>query len=187
MKRIAYSACLLIAGLGVTCAVGQKVAPAHKMMGEAQKNGWRQASDAELAALLPARAPVEKEHIETEMRTASGIVDKQGRYIAGVVLITAGYSADGKYSHFMVVQAPINIGGVQLKPGEYVFGWSRAADPDALSVHFHVATTGALVGTTEVHRLPGSPRVESIHIWPPSEKTLFQIGRFGVAYSLGPG
>jgi hypothetical protein len=50
-----------------------------------------------------------------------------------------------------------------------------------------VATTGALVGTTEVHRLPGSPRVESIHIWPPSEKTLFQIGRFGVAYSLGAG
>src|SRR5579863_895876 len=88
----------------------------------AQKNTWRQATDAELASLLPARAPVEKEHIETEMRTASGIVDSRGRYIAGVVLITAGYSADGKYSHFLVVQAPIKIGGVALKPGEYVFG-----------------------------------------------------------------
>ena len=57
----------------------------------AQKAAWRQATDAELAALLPARAPVEKEHIETEMRTASGIVDRRGHYIAGVVLITAGY------------------------------------------------------------------------------------------------
>ena len=45
----------------------------------AQKQAWRQATDAELASLLPARAPVEKEHIETELRTASGIVDSKGR------------------------------------------------------------------------------------------------------------
>jgi hypothetical protein len=31
------------------------------------------------------------------MRTASGIVNSHGRAIAGVVLITAGYSADGNY------------------------------------------------------------------------------------------
>ena len=41
---------------------------------QGEKTAWRQATDAELASLLPARAPVEKEHIETEMRTASGIV-----------------------------------------------------------------------------------------------------------------
>lgn len=90
----------------------------------AQKAVWRQATDSELASLLPARAPVEKEHIETELRTASGIVDSKGRFIAGVVLLTAGYSADGKYSHYLIVQAPIKIGGIALKPGEYVFGWS---------------------------------------------------------------
>ena len=63
-------------------------------LASAQNSGWRQATTAELASLLPARAPVIKEHIETEMRTASGIVDHRGRYIAGVVLITAGYSAE---------------------------------------------------------------------------------------------
>lgn len=151
----------------------------------AQKNTWRQATDAELASLLPARAPVEKEHIETEMRTASGIVDSHGHYIAGVVLITAGYSADGKYSHYLIVQAPIKVGGVFLKPGEYVFGWVRSPSTDALNVHFHVAATGALVGTTEAHRLPGTPRVESLHIWPPADKPLFQIGRFAVGYEIG--
>ena len=98
---------------------------------QAQKGSWRQATDAELASLLPARAPVEKEHIETEMRTASGIVNARGRYIAGVVLLTAGYSADGKYSHYLVVQAPITIGGVALKPGEYAFGWDRSKSGDA--------------------------------------------------------
>ncbi len=150
---------------------------------QAQKPTWRQATDAELASLLPARAPVVKEHIETEMRTASGIVSSRGRYIAGVVLITAGYSADGKYSHYLVVQAPIRIGGIELKPSEYVFGWVR--DGDALKVHFNAASTGDLVGETDAHLIPGHTRVESLRIWPPTDKALIQIGRFGVPYEIG--
>jgi hypothetical protein len=149
----------------------------------AQKATWRQATDAELASLLPARAPVETEHIETEMRTASGIVNGQGRFIAGVVLITAGYSAEGKYSHYLVVQAPVKIGGIALKPGEYVFGYTHAGDE--LSVHFNVAATGALVGTTDAHIIAGSSRVASLRIWPPGAKALIQIGRFGIPYELG--
>ena len=152
-------------------------------LAQAQKTAWRQATDAELASLLPARAAVEKEHIETEMRTASGIVNGRGHYVAGVVLITAGYSADGKYSHYLIVQAPIRIGGIALKRGEYVFGWVRTAD--TLSVRFHDAATGALVGTTDAHRIPGSSRVESLHIWPPADKALIQIGRFGISYEIG--
>jgi hypothetical protein len=153
----------------------------------AQRGTWRQATDAELASLLPARAPVEKEHIETEMRTASGIVNTQGRYIAGVVLLTAGYSADGKYSHYLIVQAPVTIGGVALKPGEYVFGWDRAKTGDALRVRFHMAATGVLVGTAEAHRMAGSPRVESLHIWPPTDKSMMQIGRFAIPYEIKDG
>jgi hypothetical protein len=148
----------------------------------AQKPAWRTATDSELAALLPARAPVEKEHIETEMRTASGITDGSGHFIAGIVLITAGYSADGKYSHYLIVQAPIHIGGIALRPGQYVFGWQR--DGDELSVHFHQALTGQLLGTVQAHRIAGNTRVESLHIWPPAEKALLQIGRFGIPYEL---
>ena len=135
--------------------------------------------------MLPSRAPVISEHIETEMRTASGIVDEHGRFIAGVVLITAGYSADGKYSHYLLVQAPVRIGGVALKPGEYVFGWTRSDEGDSLSVHFNEAATGALVGTTDAHWIAGSTRIESLHIWPPQDKALIQIGRFGIPYKLG--
>jgi hypothetical protein len=151
----------------------------------AQKTPWRQATDAELASVLPARAPVEKEHIETEMRTASGIVNGRGHFIAGVVLLTAGYSADGKYSHYLLVQAPVKIGGVALKPGEYVFGWTRAQENEALSVHFHVATTGELVGTTVAHLIAGAKGVTSLRIWPPKEKAVIQIGRFGIPYEIG--
>jgi hypothetical protein len=150
---------------------------------QTQKAVWRQATDAELAALLPARAPVEKEHIETEMRTASGIVNGRGLYIAGVVLITAGYSAEGKYSHFLVVQAPVKIGGIALKPGEYVFGYTH--NGDLLSVHFNEAATGALVGATDAHLIAGSSRVASLRIWPPGDKAIIQIGRFSIPYELG--
>ena len=61
-----------------------------------ERTSWHTASEAELKALIPARAPVVKERIETEFRTASGITDGEHRFIAGVVLITAGYSAEGK-------------------------------------------------------------------------------------------
>lgn len=151
----------------------------------AQKSLWRPATDPELASLLPARAPVEKEHIETELRTASGIVDNKGHFIAGVVLLTAGYSADGKYSHYLVVQAPVKIGGIAFKPGEYVFGWERAKTHDALSFHFNQANNGALVGTCEAQRMIGSSRVESLRIWPPSDKAVIQIGRFAIPYEIG--
>ncbi len=150
----------------------------------AQHDQWRQATEAELASVLPARAPVVGEHIETEMRTASGIVDGQGRFIAGVVLLTAGYSADGKYSHYLLVQAPIDVGGIKLRPGDYVLGWTRSQEKDSLTVHFNSAITGALLGTAEAQRIQRSTRVESLHIWPPGESALIQIGRFGIPYKL---
>jgi hypothetical protein len=144
---------------------------------------WKQASDADLASLLPARAPVEKEHIETEMRTASGIVSSNGHFIAGVVLITAGYSADGKYSHYLLIQSPVTIGGIAFRPGEYVFGYEHQGE--VLRVHFHEAATGKLVGTAEAHLIPGSGHITSLHIWPPAEKAIIQIGRFELPYELG--
>jgi hypothetical protein len=150
----------------------------------AQKSAWHQATSAELAVVLPSRATVESEHIETEMRTASGIVDDRGRYIAGVVLLTAGYSADGKYSHYLIVQSPLRIGNFLLQPGQYALGWTRGESRETLRVHFNVAATGKLAGTAEARRIPDNIRLESLHIWPPEEKSMIQIGRFGIFYKL---
>jgi len=152
----------------------------------AQKGGWRQATDSELGSVLPSRAHVETEHIETEMRTASGIVNARGKYIAGVVLLTAGYSAEGKYSHYLVVQVPVRIGGVPLPPGHYVFGWTRSNSEEVLHVHFNVAESGQQVGTADAHWLTKPTRISSLRIWPPNDQSLIQIGRFGIPYKLGP-
>ena len=143
---------------------------------------WRVATENELHEIIPLRAPVEKERIETEFRTASAITNGKGQYVAGVVLITAGYSAEGKYSHFFLTQVPIEIGGLLLKPGKYVFGWQHKED--ALAVKFYDAQTGALLGTAEATRTSRVGRIESFHIYPPAEKPLIQIGRFALPYKL---
>lgn len=143
---------------------------------------WRAATDAELKALLPARATVGKEHIETEMRAASGVTNGHGRFLAGVVLITAGYSADGKYSHYLITQVPVQIGALTLPAGDYVFGWQR--NEDQLDVHFYEAATGTSRGSVPATRIVGSGRVESFKIWPPRVKPLIQIGRFGMPYRI---
>ena len=146
------------------------------------KSGWRSATAEELNAVLPLRAPVEKERIETEMRTASGIVNSHGKVIAGVVLITAGYSADGKYSHYLVVQAPITIAEIPLAPGSYVFGWQRT--DEGLAVKFYEATNGVERGTAIAHRMTQGSRVESFRLWPPGDQSILQIGRFSLPYRL---
>lgn len=147
------------------------------------KSQWRSATPAELEAALPARAPVVKERIETEMRTASGIFSSQGKIIAGVVLITAGYSADGKYSHYILIQAPITIGSLHFVPGAYVLGWQRN-DSDSLLLKFYDAATGVQRGTAIARHLPTGSRVESFRIWPPSDHEMIQIGRFAVPYKV---
>lgn len=150
---------------------------------EAKSGAWRVATDAELKGLIPARAPVVQERIETELRTASGITDGRGKYIAGVVLITAGYSAEGKYSHFFIAQVPVKIGDLQLSAGEYLIGWKH--NEDSLTVNFYEAASGKFLGSVEAVRNASITRVESFRIWPPGDKSVIQIGRFTFAYQIG--
>jgi|SRR5581483_5330150 len=147
-------------------------------------DGWRAATESELKAVLPARAPVQTERIETELRTGSGITDGNGKFVAGVVLITAGYSAEGKYSHFFLTQIPIKLGDLSLKPGEYVFGWRRNSD-DSLRVSFYEAQSGKPIGSVEARRVSRTGRIQSFLIQPPNQKPLILIGRFGFPYRIG--
>lgn len=175
-------------------ALAATIAMAMACAAVAQPRGaeWRQATDAELKSVIPARAPVVTERIETEMRSASGVTNGKGKYIAGVVLITAGYSAEGKYSHFFLAQAPIRVGdSVRLPAGEYVIGYEHG--DNGLLVHFYEASTGKPVGSVLAKQIPGTTRVEAFRIWPPeashaggsAEHSMIQIGRFGFSYQIG--
>jgi hypothetical protein len=125
---------------------------------------------------------VGKERIEAEMRTASGIVNERGQMIASVLLITAGYAADGKYSHFLLTQHPMRLGNLSLGPGAYVIGWTHT---DAgLMVHVFDAATVSELGSALARPNPASRHVESFRIWPPSEGSDIQIGRYLLPYKL---
>jgi hypothetical protein len=147
-------------------------------------NRWRAASEDELKRVIPARAPVVKENIETEFRTASGVTNGQGKFIAGVVMITAGYSAEGKYSHFFITQVPIKVGDLVLQSGEYVFGYQRKNN-DAIDVTFYRASSGESLGSVEAHVNRKSSMVRSLLISPPTrDKGTIQVGRFVFEYQL---
>jgi hypothetical protein len=171
MRRLTVIAVLILTGSLLCAAQGTKI------------SGWRAATEGELKNLLPARAPVQQERIETEMRTASGITNGHGKFVAGVVLITAGYSADGKYSHYFVTQVPLKIANFQLTPGAYVIGWEHMED--GLNVKFYEATSGKLLGSVVATLNPAIIRVESFRVWPPGDRQLMQIGRFSFGYQIG--
>ena len=143
---------------------------------------WHQSSEEELKAVLPARAPVLSERIETEERTASGITDSKGHVIAGVLLITAGYSANGKYSYFLLAQSAIKVADKILAPGNYLIGWTRSENE--LFVTLSDAATGKSEVEVTAARNPEIHRVESFHISPPGGLSVIQLGRFSFPYSL---
>ena len=146
------------------------------------KSGWRAATPEELAGFLPARAPVDKERIESEMRTASGIINEHGQMIGSVVLITAGYAAEGKFSHYLLTQRGLRLGDIELPAGAYVIGWKRT--DDGLMVHVFEAATIKERGVTLARPIPQPRRVESFRIWPPDEQRYIQIGRYMLPYEI---
>lgn len=160
--------------MSLLCALLASAAP--------DTHGWRAASEAELKQVIPPRAPVQNERIETETSTESGITDGAGKFIAGAVLITAGYSAEGKYSHFMVVQVPVKFADLELQPGDYVFGFKH--EGDALNVKFYRAETGQYIGAVKAERQNRTGKIESFHILPPGERPIVMIGRFGFPYEF---
>ena len=143
---------------------------------------WRQATKSELQTYLPARAPVVKERIETEMPAASGIISSKDQFIGGVVLITAGYSADGKYSHYFLSQVPIQVGSLKLPAGQYILGYVRRGDE--LEIKFYEAMSGKFLGGVRAKLDRTTHGVYAFKIWPPSQHSLIQIGRFILPYHL---
>lgn len=173
--RNAKLLCAFAVAVVVLAAAGQVAAARAR---------WRAATVDELHRVVPARAPVVKENIETEFRTASGVTDGRGRFIAGVVMITAGYSAEGKYSHFFFTQVPLRLGDVELAAGQYVFGYTRSGD-DTIRVSFYRASSGDPVGDVEARRSRKSIGVRSLLINPPvGGRANIQIGRFLLEYRV---
>lgn len=140
-------------------------------------------TEAELKKSVPEKAPVVKENIETEFRTASGITDGKNK-IFGVVIITAGYEADGKYTHFFKTDAKMKVGDLSLAKGDYIFGYQRL-DAETLRVTFYRAKDGELAGAIKAKVEQKKGAIYSFLIEPPTaKKGKIYIGRFTFEYGL---
>ena len=147
------------------------------------QNTWRPASVKELEKAIPKKAPVVNEHIETETRSASGVTDGHGKFIAAAVLITAGYSAEGKYSYFFTTQVPIKVAEITFAPGDYLFGSKRVQD-DTLTITFYEAATGKQLGSVDAKRETKHGAIRQIQVVPPQDgKGSIKIGRFAFEYN----
>ena len=165
----------------LVCSLLVMLAPAHSFA-KGPDMQWRQATKSELQTYLPARAPVVKERIETEIPAASGIINNKDQFIGGVTLITAGYSADGKYSHYFLSQVPIEVGRLKLPAGQYILGYVRHGD--ALEVKFYEAISGKELGDVTARLDRTTHGVYAFKIWPPQLHPLMQIGRFIFPYHI---
>lgn len=144
---------------------------------------WHKMSESELKAAVPATAPVITENIETEFRTAAGISNGKSS-IFGVVIITAGYEADGKYTHFLKTDARLRVGDLDLGSGDYIFGYQRL-DQQTLRVTFYKARDGKLVGAIKAEVEKAKGPIYSFLITPPTNMAgKVYIGRFSFDYTL---
>lgn len=147
------------------------------------QNQWHKLTEPELRKVVPEKAPVIKENIETEFRTAAGITDGTSN-IFGVVIITAGYEADGKYTHYFRTDTDLRAGDLDLTKGEYIFGYQRL-DAETLRVTFYRAKDGELVGALKAKVEPRKGAIYSFLIDPPVDKKgKIYIGRFVFEYSM---
>lgn len=147
------------------------------------QSDWKKMSADDLKKAVPETAPVIRENIETELRTASGITDGKNQ-IFGVVIITAGYEAEGKYTHFLRVQKAIKVGELSLLPNDYIFGYQRL-DGETLRVLFYEAKDGSLVGATKAKVEKKKGAIYSFLIEPSTvNQGKFYIGRFTIDYIL---
>jgi hypothetical protein len=144
---------------------------------------WRKMTESDLKAAVPEKAPVIRESIETEFRTAAGITNGKAN-VFGVVMITAGYEADGKYTHFFKTDAPIKLGDLSLGKGDYIFGYQRI-DAETLRVTFYQARDGELIGALKAKTEAKKGAIYSFLIEPPAaKKGKIYIGRFSFEYGL---
>ena len=81
---------------------------------------------AELARVIPSGFYFQGQSAPTQMRNSAAARFGSKRYVLAGLVDTSGYSSDirAKYEGFLITDSPINIGGSELGPGAYGFGFS---------------------------------------------------------------
>jgi hypothetical protein len=113
--------------------------------GLAQKAAQHLLSSQELKSVVPTEFFFRGQKAPTQLRNSTGFQTADGKVTVGALVDTSGYSTavQQKYQGLLITESKLNIGGSELAPGEYGFGFAddkfvvmNVANEDALSVPY---------------------------------------------------
>jgi hypothetical protein len=95
-------------------------------------SGWAQnaaehlLSADELKSIVPAEFFFRGRKAPTQLRNSAGFQTADGKITFGSLVDTGGYSTSvqQKYQGLLITELKLNIGGLELTPGEYGFGFA---------------------------------------------------------------
>ena len=94
--------------------------------GLAQKAARHLLSNDELKSVVPAEFFFRGQKAPTQLRNSTGFQTAEGKITFGALVDVSGYSTavQQKYQGMIVTESKLNIGGLELAPGEYGFGFA---------------------------------------------------------------
>jgi hypothetical protein len=113
--------------------------------GLAQKAAQHLLSADELKNIVPTEFFFRGQKAPTQLRNSTGFQTADGKVTFAALVDTSGYSTavQQKYQGLLVTESRLNIGGSELAPGEYGFGFTadkfvvlNVANEDALSTSY---------------------------------------------------
>jgi hypothetical protein len=131
MKNISFGGVGILVAVLLTSGLAQK--PAHLLSAD------------ELKKVVPAEFFFAGQKAPTQMRNATGLQTAEGKVTLAALVDASGYSTavQQKYQGMLVSESKLNIGGSELAPGAYGFGFAadkfvvmNVANEDVLSVPF---------------------------------------------------
>ena len=132
MKKMRFAAIGTVVALLITAGMAQKAAQ-HLLSAD------------ELKPLVPADFFFRGQKAPTQLRNATGIQTADGKITIAALVDVSGYSTSiqQKYQGLLITESKLNIGGSELAPGEYGFGFAadrfvvmNVASEDALSAPY---------------------------------------------------
>jgi hypothetical protein len=113
--------------------------------GLAQKAAQHLLSSDELKNIVPTEFFFRGQKAPTQLRNSAGFQTADGKITFGALLDVSGYSTalQEKYQGLLVTESKLNIGGSELAPGQYGFGFTgdrfmvmNVASEDTLSAAY---------------------------------------------------
>jgi hypothetical protein len=113
--------------------------------GRAQKAAQHLLSSDELKSLVPTEFFFRGQKAPTQLRNSTGFQTANGKVTIGALVDVSGYSTaiQQKYQGMLITESRLNIGGSELAPGEYGFGFTtdkfvvmNVANEDALNAPY---------------------------------------------------